>query len=444
MRVVGCALACWAGASCSGQVEPTCEYPESLGGGGVDGECGVTPGAWYPLGDSDLIEWPARAARGTSSDGLGPGEQPVVRIASDGRAVVGYNVRGEGSCSLRVQLWDGGGWQELGSLSDLDTQDAGAYLGQAGCRVDDLVFTPAGHILALIMRADQDIYPEDARVPQEVVVVDWDGSAWTKLGERVDWDAEWIWGIGMALDDDDRPVVAYYGGVQEAGTFRARAWTGTDWAPLGDRAFPMTVYLTDGVIDGASFVLDALGRPVLAVLDPWEGLGRYVTRWNGTAWEDLTDDAWPLPTLFECQPQRVVLDCQGRLVFTWLPGVPSALCAQVPLAADLPLHRLDDDDVWQAVPATEEELACIPDAARVAVYDYFGPGGLEVYLRRFTDGRWSGLSASDRGFGLSSSVAPSQNPRFAIEDGRVCVTWQEPSADGGPIILLRCHDLPGG
>ncbi len=364
----------------------------------------------------DGAGWDELGQATSSGDGLGPGARSVVRVASDGRTVVGYQVWSADGCAVRVQLWDGATWQALGSLTELDAP--------GWCRIDDMVFTPAGHILALVIRSDPDIDPESPEGPQEAVVVEWDGSAWTRMGERVDWAGDWITGAGIILGDDDRPLVAYLAGIQESGSFRVRAWSGTEWVPLGDRALPFTV----DSLAGTSFILDAQGRPVLTSISTWDASPRrYVSRWDGATWEDLSGEAWAPAELQE--QQRLVVDCQGRLVLAWLRD------------ADIRLHRLEADS-WNEVPATADELACIPEVARIAVHARDVTDQFEVYLRRFSDGEWSGLSASNDGAGLSASSAPSIFPTFDVGAGRACVTWQEPGADTRPNILLRCHDLP--
>lgn len=35
-----------------------CEYPKSFNGGPEPGTCGVRPRAWYPLGNTEYVEWP--------------------------------------------------------------------------------------------------------------------------------------------------------------------------------------------------------------------------------------------------------------------------------------------------------------------------------------------------------------------------------------------------
>lgn len=64
----------------------------------------------------------------------------------------------------------------------------------------------------------------------------------------------------------------------------------------------------------------------------------------------------------------------------------------------------------------------------------------EVYLRRFDDCGWRGVSASDRDGGISNSLEAAAYPSFASHAGTTCVSWEE-RVDQYPRQFVRCHDM---
>jgi hypothetical protein len=90
---------------------------------------------------------------------------------------------------------------------------------------------------------------------------------------------------------------------------------------------------------------------------------------------------------------------------------------------------------WEHLPATENLLARLPERIRWDVRIDEG----EVRLSRFQDCRWTGVSASDRGGGVSNSASPSFAPSLALGPEGVCVAWNE-WVEAGWRVFLRCHD----
>lgn len=121
-------------------------------------------------------------------------------------------------------------------------------------------------------------------------------------------------------------------------------------------------------------------------------------------------------------PAKVVRDAVG-----------TAFVAR-PTVDGLALFKLAED-AWESVPADEEQLSTLPEHVRLDTY----AENEEIYVRRFENCAWRGLSASDRGGGVSNSTGRSELPSLAEHDGTTCVSWTERGARG-PAQLIRCHD----
>lgn len=254
----------------------TCEYPESLGGASVPTECGVTPGAWYPLGDSDLTTWPERVVWGSASGGglrstLGLVDVPQMAFDPEGRIVVAWRDPYEGA-DLQFRRWTGSGWDVLAA-------DAPA---PGNTRDFEMVLDPEGHPVVVA-------YGEEMRVLR------WDGADWIVLDE---WPVADARSAAITLDVDGRPVVVYVTGADdEQPRILVERWndSGFDTLPgsgtegsLSDRVHgekrPAIAVRTDGKIVVAW--VEQPPRDQLA-----EPHAVYVRQFDGVSWEPLGGSA---------------------------------------------------------------------------------------------------------------------------------------------------------
>lgn len=389
--------------SCHGGIEvDDCPYPESRG---EDGNCGVTPNAWYPIGDS-APDWPERGA--TASRGLA-----LHLLSSD----ISYESRFPG-----LALHE---------------------MGRAAVTADCQVFV-------------------------------WDSGAWLWQAPPESFELEYVDGCEIAIDRAGQPLFTHWHGEGASGWVgHAERWTATGWDPLPG---PFRDIPSHDWGPNTSVTFDAANTPHLAwkefyndeteihairfddANDTWESIGPapalygtfewylaepelsqgpggelafltgdhygkqvpQVLEWNGDEWVDRADP---------------ILDFPGNRHLTHDDtGAPVVYVAS---EEELLLFRWSGTR-WGALEPNDATLRTLPEHVRfdaTTVDD-------QVYVRRFANCRWTELSASTRGGGVSNSPAGTRvfGPSLAVSDGRVCVAWTEDETN--PVVLIRCHDLP--
>jgi GTP cyclohydrolase II len=90
---------------------------------------------------------------------------------------------------------------------------------------------------------------------------------------------------------------------------------------------------------------------------------------------------------------------------------------------------------WERLAPTDDVLADLPLSVRVKTANEGG----DVLFSYFEDCAWRGLSASDRGGGVSNSTAPSGSRGVVATEDVVCVAWAEGEGEN---MLMRCHERP--
>lgn len=277
---------------CEAQSPPdeACDYPESFGGGSDSEACGVTPGAWYGLGNSAPTTWPERDLSEWSS---GVGIPTVTEkwgahqlaFDPDGLPVVLWQEAvATDEFAMRVRRWDGASWVDLEAYSVETRREA-----------FDLAVDSEGRVLVA------------QRAPGLVKVLRYEDSEWVSLGEwAADPDSYYsTYEIIMALDAEDRPTVLYDG-------LRLMRWTGSAWEGLGGSELPEGI---DGLGGHPALALQANGDPVVA-----SSLGGHVRlrQWQGSSWEELDGSATD-EGLGESEDDGVALavDASDQIVVAW-------------------------------------------------------------------------------------------------------------------------------
>ena len=386
--------------SCHGNIEADdCPYPESRG---KDGTCGVTPNAWYPIGDS-APDWPERGA--TASRGLalhaftlGYGAPyPQLALHETGRAAV--------TALCEVFDWDGGTWQWR-----MAPHSENYALDGCGIAID--------------------------RIGQPLFIY-WHGlgaSAWRGYAERLTatgWDP---------LPGPFRTIPSHDSGAPTSVTFDAAnaphlAWkefyndeseinavrfdeTSELWEPIGPP--PVLYGGFEWYLSPPELSQSAGGELAILTGDDYDEQVPHVLEWNGDEWLDRADP---------------ILDFPGRRHLTHDDtGAPVVFVAE---DEELLLFRWSGTQ-WDALEPDEATLGTLPELVRFDAWT----ADDQVYVRRFSHCGWTELSASARVGGVSNTPAGTRvfGPSLAVSNGRVCVAWTEDDTD--PVVLIRCHDLP--
>ncbi len=261
----------------------------------------------------------------------------------------------------------------------------------------------------------------------ELRVLRLDGGQRYMLGDALDHTTAFDDGFGgydslgdlfLTFDRDGQPVVAwdYSNGHNDNIEMAVRMWTGSDWRRLASQ-------ISNGG-NTTGLIIDGDGAPVRSFVtygDDFAQLFLRVHRWDFNAWIDLGIDI----EIDDPRAAQLVTGADGDVVFAW------------PTETDFVLRAWNGAE-WQERAATTDTLSELPSDVRFLVSSDSSTG-FDVHLRHFEDGCRRGLSASDRGGGVSNSSAPSLAPYVSSNSKRVCVAYYE-YGSGGDRVLLCCHD----
>lgn len=389
------------GLSCTPVTPPDtrCEYPESLGGGSDSKACGVTPGAWFGIGESELTTWPDRTTLTSPHDGLFGsfrsqfGRRQLEFDAAGVPVVAWLEVESAQSDDsvMRFSRFEGSDWLELEAAARRAT-------GTGKLLVDS-----AGRLLV---------------AGPEMSVSRFADSAWENLGVLPD---GYI--VDAALDSNDLPTILHYDSSLTTeenpfGGFMVRRWTGSTWEAFG--VLPGNIYST-------VLALRSNGDPVVAFYDQGQLMLR---QWSGSSWDELAGSASgsglgepPEPGNEDSDLEiALAVDADDQLVIAWggnyrvwngsawsatqSVGGPRPRLARNGDGALYLMSQSDPDslqerllyrwstDAWEPLPPTTAEfteavdLAVAPDGSVGMLF-----GHLRVFYRGYAGGEWGDLEA---------------------------------------------------
>lgn len=293
-------------------------------------------------------------------------------------------------------------------------------------RYDDGIFGPLGDALnqdtvapspgaesrvALAIGADGE--PIAAfRDGSAVVVLRWDGTAWTSAGDVVDSDGGGSYAPALAIDEVGRPIVAFDDVAGAAGSvLRVRALQGTTWQTLAD--LPVEAR-------GVRLARAASGELAIAYQETATGIS--ALRWDGvSAFVPLGSGA-PLDAvsgsfaLSASGADGYTLTAQGQGTIEWADDDWTARAEDLGfLVSSQAAYRAIAHDAGGALFAAFAETPAGASAAR-------------VYVERYDGARFQPLGPALNG----SSSASATRPALAIDlAGKPIVAWIEQPADSG-------------
>jgi hypothetical protein len=142
----------------------------------------------------------------------------------------------------------------------------------------------------------------------------WDGSAWTRLGESLLRAGGRVAFPNIRVDPNGRPVVAW----REDDDAYVSRWTGSEWLPLGGALNTAAVGQSSN-FPSVALVLDAAGNPIVSWAEGTWVLRRWDT--SGGAWSATIEAP---TTSGSCVPHSLTLDAQG---------LPSMVCTRTESAS---------------------------------------------------------------------------------------------------------------
>ncbi|MFM9994228.1 MAG: hypothetical protein ACKVU4_00335 [Phycisphaerales bacterium] len=245
---------------------------------------------------SSAPPWLARW-NGTAWTGIGAGVNQFVHalcVYDDGTSAALYAAgkftTAGGAPALGVARWDGVSWSALGKGLIVPGSAFPGY-GLSLC-----VHDPDGKGPAKALLYVGGYFKKAGDVTSHQVAA-WDGANWTGLGVGVGNSA--TVDTMASMTDAGGPALYVGGTFQTAGgqpAYRVAKWDGATWSAMGPGLGPgvpwgyselpraMAVFDDGGgakLYVGGDFVTAGAGAPM-----------RFITRWNGTSWEDLPGSMW--------------------------------------------------------------------------------------------------------------------------------------------------------
>lgn len=217
--------------------------------------------SYYQTPPGEFVRWQGGAWSAlTAPDGGADG--PVGGICTigsgaDQRVIVGGTFTHLGSQQCGVGMWDGHAWTPLGSVTGANNPD---------------VFTVAGgHVAGHDVAYAGGYFTSIGGVPANGIA-QWDGTAWSPLGEGIAAEVESILPVPESQG----------GGVVVGGDGFIQRWNGTSWSPMGTfvPSYSAAVYALVPFDDGSGPAVFAAGLMQI------QGQPRTdcILKWDGTQW----------------------------------------------------------------------------------------------------------------------------------------------------------------
>jgi hypothetical protein len=307
-------------------------------------------------------------------------------------------------CELVVLRRAEGAWQQLGGVVNSDS---------------------ALHLDLALDGSDRPVvaYSDYDGGQYRVYVARWQSGNWLHLGGALNIDSlANAFEPGIAVDDQDRPVVAW----TEDGDAYAARWDGAAWQPLGAA---LDVDPAEGA-RAPDVTTDGMGRPVVSWQEstPTELSSIRVRRWTGSAWVDL---GGPLDVVTDQGGAR----WPGTSLTTDSDGEPAIAWHEQPDGGSFEVYAAGWDGVaWLtllpslagAASGSSPSLALDGDDTVVVAWQEAGASGSDLQLARRDGSVWTSLT--DRANVLAGS-SPTDHTVALDADGHPHLLWSE-IADG--------------
>jgi len=231
------------------------------------------------------------------------------------------------------------------------------------------------------------------------------GSAWAEVGTGVDqgYTSEGVGfssgtPMGMVLDDQGNPVVAYFtrtmsGGPLEVGVSQ---WDGAAWVLVGPTLVSPITHFIEGF--GIALVWDpAQLAPIVALSQEPHDIAHHPTadvyRWSGSSWTMIGSEYHPFPgsSIDQVQNPSLAISSTGLPAVAWdqREGPPGDVEQYFPFSSELPGGPLEPalttlTSSYQTNPSIAYDSSDAPVVAW-EVFDHITTLGLAIH-------RWNGSS----------------------------------------------------
>jgi hypothetical protein len=297
-------------------------------------------------------------------------------------------------------------------------------------------------------------YEQDASSQNRIYVKRWNGKTWEQLGDALntaaDRGADYP---SLAIDYQNRPVLAWHESTTASDTINVKLWTGTTWEQVGGGHGGTTVKVDDG--EFPSLAIQPDNTPVVAYAKSGDVFVRF---WNGSVWQNwdnagaLDDNATQIaskPSLLLVESAEMPGFIIPYVAFEEADAASSNIYVKyydAVAAAWRDIDEVNDElDIDVAEEARNPSLAFGP-VAPVVAWEEFKGTDRDVHVKQLnvTARAWQDVGNDD--FGVQDSSEPSLmqankfgNPPFNTP----VVVWR--GQDGaGQNVYLKTYDAVSG
>jgi len=417
------------------------ELHQSCGTWGCNNDaCGALPSGWYPLGASELVRHDQLLLLDGTASGKGLGasdgarsELPCLTSDATGNIFVGWQQTGPTMGKVGLLRFRADGWQTVGAVG---TNPAALNTATYGDRA--LALAAYGDTQVVAAWSAATTYGTS-----EIYVRRFDGERWLELdGSGSNGGISNTHGTNYAprvvVDQDGNPIVAWTTLWGSSLAVWVQAYDGVAWHELGaGSATGLGVSQTTGAGYGLSLAIDADERAVVAWDDATSGNSEiYVRRFDGSAWVELAGSASEggvSNNHAESAAPALAIGSDGEPAVAWQDDSGSytqiyAKRYNGSAWVELGAGAAADDGISQCAGyARSPSLAARPDGQWLVAWADNTPAGAEIFVKQLTGSTWSELSpGSASGAGISYTEAESEFPQLRVTAGNeVVVTWED-------------------
>lgn len=344
--------------------------------------------------------WAELGANSASAGGIshnsGNSRYPSVAIGPDNMPIVAWEDSSAGNWEIYVRRWNGTTWAEM-SINSAQAGGISKNLGDSWS--PSLAIGPDGRPAIA--------WSDNSAFYRQIFVRRWNGTTWAEVGlgsatSGISQTESESSSPSLAIDPDNRLVVAWHDNVSGSYEVFVRRWNGTNWAEIGaGSASGMGISGQDEWSIDPSVAVGSDGKPIIAWWDANSGhFEIYVRRWSGSAWVEM--------------------------------GAGSASG-----------EGISQNGVWAQLPS----LAIGPDDAPIVAWDGGTLESNDIYVRRWNGSTWAEMdTGSATGGGISDDAGQSEYASLAIgPDGVPVVAWRSLDNDNYATYVRRyvtaCHLL---
>jgi hypothetical protein len=355
-------------------------------------------------------------------------------VNSAGAVFVAWVDDHTGNREAYLRVFENGAWHDLGGSS----VGNGVSATPEESRLGGLAFDAEGRPLIAWTDRSATVYLKR-----------WTGSAWEPMGLSTQGsgisDGGGVWWPALTSDSAGRPVVAWEATGNGGSSIYLKRWSGTAWEEVSGSA---SGYGVSGAPAEARLVALAGGMGNTLHLS-WQldadslSSGIRYAFFDGQAWSALTDPSRNVsPPGQNASRPGLVLDGSSRPVMVWEATRPSGSAVYLARWDGTGWRGFGGSDAADGVSmgqssASNAGVTIGSQGELIVVWNTNEVNDVNVYLKQWAGGAWSGLAGSSAPGGISRGTLPAQYPSVQAAGSKVYVVWEQSLPDGFSTVYLK-------